>query len=241
MNNRINIANILGRYGDGIKLYDVQRGKYLIFDSIGEDDNIYLTEEGSDIEVAYNEYATLFDVAIYPNAATMLIPSPNNPDWKHFFQPGDVVVEEDGNMWFLVNKVSSDYRHFSALYAIDLRNGEISNNFNEECNMVTDQCFLVSASEYDVFIDKIQKKDNGTLDGTLLKVIPHRYNFKPKDWCLMRDTDEGYDKWTLCQFSHSVYEDRAYYVAVGGKEYTECIPYEGNESLLGTDKKTIRT
>ena len=92
MNNRINIANILGRYGDGIKLYDVQRGKYLIFDSIGEDDNIYLTEEGSDIEVAYNEYATLFDVAIYPNAATMLIPSPNNPDWKHFFQPGDVVV-----------------------------------------------------------------------------------------------------------------------------------------------------
>lgn len=236
MRNRINIADILGRYDDGIKLYDVQRGKYLVFDRIGEDDNIYLTEEGSDIEVAYNEYATLFDVAIYPDAATMLIPSPNNPDWKHFFQPGDVVIDENGNMEFLVNKVSSDYRHISALYAIDLRNGEVSNHFNEECNMTADQFCLVPISEYNAFVANIEKKYNGEFDSTLLKVTPHRHNFKPKDWCLMRDTDEGYDKWILCQFSHIVYEDRAYYIAVGGKEYTECIPYEENESLLGTNK-----
>lgn len=236
MKNRINIAEILSRYGDGIKLYDVQRGKYLIFDRIGEDDNIYLTEEGSDIEVAYNEYATLFDVAIYPNAATMLIPSPNNPDWKHFFQPGDVVINEDENMEFLVNKVSSDYRHISALYAIDLRNGEISNSFNEECNMTADQFNLVANSEYGIFINKIQKKYNGVLDGIQLKVVPNIFDFRPKDWCLMRDKNED-EQWCLCQFSHyHCYKNETYFIAVGGRSYTECIPYERYENLLGTNK-----
>lgn len=235
MKKRINIAEILGRYGDGIKLYDVQRGVHVIFDSIINDDEILLHEEGRDEEVIHNKYATSFNISVYPDAATMLIPSPNNPDWKHFFQPGDVVIQENENMELLVNKVSSDYRHFSALYAIDLRNGEISDNFNEECNMTTDQFCLVSDSEYGIFIDKIQKKYNGTLDGTLLKVVPNRHNFKPKDWCLVRDSDD--DEWELCIFAR--YHNKNYnsYITVGGGEWFQCISYEGNENLLGTNKK----
>lgn len=329
MKKRCDIAKILNHCGGGIKLYDVQRGMPVIFDSIINDDEILLHEEGSCEEIIYNKYATLLNVSVYPNAATMLIPSPNNPDWEHFFTPGDVVIQEDDNMMLLVDKVSSDYRHFSALYAINLLNDEISKDFNSECNMDASMFNIVSDERANDFIDKLEEHFGGKFNVEtwridekyhegdyltihfsgvrstfILKSIDYktgmvkrhasiscdkklhldtgghvrilelepatedeiseltdilrannkRWNpetlkvenavdikehvFKPKDWCLMRDIDQGYRQWILCQFSHLTYEDITYYVAVGGKEYTECIPYEGNEELLGTDKPT---
>ena len=108
MKKRCNIAKILNHCGKGIKLYDVQRGMPVVFDSIINDDEIRLHEEESGEEIIYNKYATLFNVSVYPNAATMLIPSPNNPDWEHFFTPGDVVIQEDDDIMLLVDKVSYD-------------------------------------------------------------------------------------------------------------------------------------
>lgn len=332
MKKRCDIAKILNHCGGGIKLYDVQRGMPVIFNGIINDDEILLHEEGSCEEIIYNKYATLLNVSVYPNAATMLIPSPNNPDWEHFFTPGDVVIQEDDNMMFLVDKVSSDYRHFSALYAINLLNDEISKDFNSECNMDASMFNIVSDESANDFINKLEEHFGGKFNEEtwridennekyhegdyltiyfsggrsvfILKSIDYKtglvkrhasiscdkklyldsvgyvyisdlnyatedeiseltdilrannkrwnpetlkvenavdikeYVFKPKDWCLMRDIDQGYRQWILCQFSHLTYEDITYYVAVGGKEYTECIPYEGNEELLGTDKPT---
>lgn len=329
MKKRIDIAKILNHCGEGIELYDVQRGMPVIFDSIINGDEILLHEEESGEAIIHNKYATLLNVSVYPNAATMLIPSPNNPDWEHFFIPGDVVIQEDDNMMFLVDKVSSDYRHFSAFYAINLLNDEISKDFNSECNMNASMFNIVSDESANDFVDKLEEHFGGKLNKEtwridegyhegdyltiyfsggrstfILKSIDYKtglvkryasiscdkklyldsvgyvyisdlnpatedeiseltdilrannkrwnpetlevedavdikeYVFKPKGWCLMRDIDQGYRQWILCQFSHLTYEDITYYVAVGGKEYTECIPYEGNEELLGTDKPT---
>ena len=58
--------------------------------------------------------------------------------------------------------------------------------------------------------------------------------FKPKDWVLTREDFE--DKWALNIFSHAVWDEEEqcyHYYCVGGWNY-ECIPYEGNEHLLGT-------
>lgn len=60
--------------------------------------------------------------------------------------------------------------------------------------------------------------------------------FKPKDWCLMRDADD--DEWELCifaRYNNNNYNNKSY-ITIGGGEWFQCIPYEGNESLLGTDK-----
>lgn len=56
------------------------------------------------------------------------------------------------------------------------------------------------------------------------------------DLCLMRNSDG--DLWKLCQFAFNRTEkiDYPLFVAVGGLEYYQCIPYEGNEQLLGTSK-----
>ena len=57
--------------------------------------------------------------------------------------------------------------------------------------------------------------------------------FKPFDKVLMRDAVRGEDDWTLCQYSH-FWEETNEHVAMGGLRYEFCIPYEGNEHLLGT-------
>lgn len=64
--------------------------------------------------------------------------------------------------------------------------------------------------------------------------ISKSFIFKPKDWCLMKD-DNTHNKWCLCQFSYV--DEYDFVIAVGGLAYSQCIPYEGNETLLGTTIK----
>lgn len=59
-------------------------------------------------------------------------------------------------------------------------------------------------------------------------------DLKPMDWCLMRN--ESTLPWDLCQFAYKTHLSRYPFAAVGGHVYVECIPYKGNEHLLGTTK-----
>ena len=62
--------------------------------------------------------------------------------------------------------------------------------------------------------------------------LPKKCEFKPMDWCLMRDKKET---WKLCQFSFFDGDYEAPYNAVGGNWFDECIPYnEETKHLLGT-------
>lgn len=56
--------------------------------------------------------------------------------------------------------------------------------------------------------------------------------FKPFDKVLVRGVDE--QEWECSLFSHIT--EGGYYVCVGSW-WLQCIPYEGNEHLLGTTKK----
>lgn len=55
--------------------------------------------------------------------------------------------------------------------------------------------------------------------------------FKAKDWVLVRDGEK--EKWKLDIFSHFVDGNLFPYICIGSY-YSECIPFEGNEALLGT-------
>ena len=56
----------------------------------------------------------------------------------------------------------------------------------------------------------------------------HVSQFKPFDKVLVRDTGKGY--WRTSFFSHTSGD---WYVCTGN-EWRQCIPYEGNEHLVGT-------
>ena len=60
-----------------------------------------------------------------------------------------------------------------------------------------------------------------------------KHEFKPKEWVLVRDTDE--QNWRLGIYSHYDKDNHFPYRCIG-MAYMQCIPYEGNEHLLGTSK-----
>ena len=60
-----------------------------------------------------------------------------------------------------------------------------------------------------------------------------KYDFKPFDQVLVRASNLG--NWNLHLFAR-VREEEYKYECLGGLRYKECIPYQGNEHLLGTNK-----
>lgn len=99
----------------------------------------------------------------------------------------------------------------------------------EEKKFITSHCknLRVATTEDKFFFDGVKASYDENRKDSL--------QFKPKDWCLMRYG--SMTQWVLCQFAYqrpSLY--RKEFVAVGGQIYRECIPYEGNEQLLGTSK-----
>lgn len=61
------------------------------------------------------------------------------------------------------------------------------------------------------------------------KVLPESWTPKVFEYCLMGFECDKYDRYELCQFA---FKDEFYH-AVGGSRYPVCIPYKGNEKLLG--------
>lgn len=59
--------------------------------------------------------------------------------------------------------------------------------------------------------------------------------FKPFDKVLCRDSSD--DMWKANLFSHEAPKYAYPYYMCGGNFYKQCIPYEGNESLVGTTNK----
>ena len=64
--------------------------------------------------------------------------------------------------------------------------------------------------------------------------VVQRYDFKPYDRILYWSHLNG--QWIAGLFSHYANNTDNDVVAVGGDYYCSCIPYEGNEHLLGTNK-----
>ena len=62
--------------------------------------------------------------------------------------------------------------------------------------------------------------------------IKKEYKFKPFDRVLVRDYDE--EEWGINLFSHYASVDSYRFVCSGNEGFNQCIPYEGNEELLGT-------
>lgn len=76
-------------------------------------------------------------------------------------------------------------------------------------------------SEYEYLLNEEKKNEE------------KKYDFKPFDQVLVRASNLG--NWNLHLFAR-VREEEYKYECLGGLRYKECIPYQGNEHLLGTNK-----
>jgi hypothetical protein len=103
---------------------------------------------------------------------------------------------------------------------------------------------LATEEEKRILFDALAKKGKAW-DAKKKQVVDlkTKCEFKPMDLCLMKYIGQYNNRgWELCQYAYTEHrvsssgEQRDFYHAIGGEIYAECIPYKGNEHLLGTKK-----
>ena len=229
--NNINIIEILKDCPKGMKLYSPLLGDVTF--------NGFDPTCSATINVKYNQNncANFFETGLYYNregAECLLFPSSEMRDWSKFFKRGDVVITNGGGMTAIFDGWANDtYTEFNTtiLYC--------DGNTDEEENCDTLLFRKATEEERKQFIEKAERAFNGKYNPETLKVEPVNPTcpFKPFDKVLVRnyDTDEWlpgffyrFDKgWNYPYHIMNLHHLTDY-------AYLYCIPYEGNEHLLGT-------
>ena len=164
----------------------------------------------------------------------VLFPSSKMRCWTKFFKRGDVVYNPNSGMLAIFEGwVNNDYTEFNTTL-----NYYNDHTFGEEEVCATD-CFVKATGKQRAeFIAATEKHYGGkynpeTLQVESVKVVEPKCPFKPFDKVLVRDN--GYGVWRVAHFSHYDSE-REYPYVTTACGYKQCVSYEGNEYLLGTNK-----
>lgn len=229
MENNINIAEILKDCPEGMKLYSPLFGEVTLGKS--GSDNISIFSKNDDGNIIFNTFAEngLF-YSGYSQSQCLLFPSSEMRDWSKFFKRGDVVITNGGGMTAVFDGWANDtYTEFNTTINL-YYNGTTG---KEE---VGDTLLFRKATEEErkQFVEKAERAFNGKYNPETLQVEPVKPKcpFKPFDKVLVRDEEEYV--WYANYFSHYEGNDKEYPYACIDSSYRYCIPYEGNEHLLGT-------
>ena len=234
MENKINIAEILRDYPKGTKLYSPLYGECNLDEVCTSDRETYpitlLTSVDSSANFTKNgHYVTGFE-----DAECLLFPSDKMRCWDKFFKRGDVVYNPHSQMYAVFECwANDDYTEFNTTI-----NHYKDNTFGKE-EVCDTECFVKANDEQKaLFIAAAEKYYGGkynpeTLQVEPVKVAEPKCSFKPFDKVLVR---YGNGIWGATFFSRYDNKSAWAYVGVDCINWEQCIPYEGNEHLLGTDK-----
>ena len=111
-------------------------------------------------------------------------------------------------------------------------------NAGKESVLETDQPFLyinsagaiTYGSNMNTFVNNTEKKEVSASDVLSWKPVKPKPVLKPFDRVLVRDLEEN--KWDLSFYGYE--GDCGEFYACNGSYWCQCIPYDGNEHLLGT-------
>lgn len=145
------------------------------------------------------------------------------------FKEGDVLINKEGRLYLIVNKINNCTGKAAILYS--------DGNFIAEATFAlpVEGLALATPSDRNKLFSFLVRKGY-KYDKKQHKLI--KQEFKPFDKVLVRNnTDQN---WTISQFSYYDEDDEKYpFICINNFFYSYCIPYEGNEYLLGTTKSLI--
>ena len=234
MENKINIAEILRDMPKGTKLYSPLFGECEL---IGVDNSKYsiaIKTQRTDGEISKGimKDGRYFDG--YEDAECLLFPSDRMRCWGKFFKRGDIVYNPHSQIYAVFECwVNDDYTEFNTTI-----NYYKDHTFGEE-EVCDTECFVkVNDEQKTLFIAAAEKHYGGkynpeTLQVEPIKVAEPKCSFKPFDKVLVRC---GNGIWGATFFSRCDNKSAWAYVGVDCINWEQCIPYEGNEHLLGTNK-----
>lgn len=163
------------------------------------------------------------------------------------FKDGDIAFGDYGNRQyvFIVSGKTGLSEGYSSFISLDLSSLILSMTCRTTF-FKKDICKLRLATEEEkkqLFSALEKKGERWDAEKKQIVDLKPKYEFKPMDLCLMKYIGKYNNRgWELCQYAYtehrvsSIGEQRDFYHAVGGEIYAECIPYKGNEHLLGTKK-----
>lgn len=235
MENKINIAEILRDMPKGTKLYSPLLGKCECIGVVNSKYPIVIKAQsvnGAGIKY-FTENGRFIDG--FEGATCLLFPSAKMRDWSKFFKRGDVRVDSDLETAVVFNGwANDDYTKFNT--AIDYY--KIRDSWGKEDICCTLLFRKATNEERAEFIAAAERHYGGKYDPETLQVRPvkedfkHKCSFKPFDKVLVRRNEDSV--WRCELFSHyNTFNKQCPYVCLSSV-YKYCIPYEGNQHLLGT-------
>lgn len=165
----------------------------------------------------------------YDGSEPLLFPSKEMRDWNKFaWQKGDILVNEN-NAHIIFKKFTDDtYTTFIGRHYL---NKNYKNYVPGRYTCVTQHFHIEESNAAQIYIYNIEEKIGGKLDLKTLEIEKPKCEFKTFDKVLGRNEKD--DVWEADLFSHYREESQYPFRCIGfSRKY--CIPYEGNEHLLGT-------
>ena len=165
----------------------------------------------------------------YDGSEPLLFPSKEMRDWNKFaWQKGDILVNEN-NAHIIFEKFTDDtYITFIGRHYL---NKNYKNHVPGRYTCVTQHFHIEESNAAQIYIYNIEEKIGGKLDLKTLEIEKPKCEFKTFDKVLGRNEKD--DVWEADLFSHYREESQYPFRCIGfSRKY--CIPYEGNEHLLGT-------
>lgn len=227
---KINIAELLKDCPKGMELYSPIFGE-LKFNEVNAINNRILVVQQNDCIAEFESDGRLINCK---NGECLLFPSKDQRDWSKFvppcqFKDGDVVAGENCVCSYITifRKFIDDtsFSHHVCLTSFgNFKVDDISDNANLRLATEEEKTKLFDAIKANGYKWNEETK-------TLEKLTPNKFDItalKPFDKVLMRSSNAR--EWVGTFYSH--YSNNKFYGC--GMCCDQCIPYEGNEHLLGT-------
>lgn len=235
MEAKINIAKILKDKSQGTKLYSSACGKCELKEA---DDKSFKVSFYSSKFGFMNGGEGTFDKNgnLYDDGECIVFPSKEMRDWSKFaWKKGDILVNKDGNVHIIFEGFENDtYKTFHGKNYLWEEGGNIVNFEEDEDYMQTSEFNKANKEDAQEYIHKIEKELGGKLNMETLEIGKPQLEFKPLDYVLCKST-ACYDMKAYNLFQYAYQNKEGAHIMVGGAAFMECIPYIGNEELLGKE------
>lgn len=228
----INIAEILRDYKENeIILYTTMFGN-AFFKGITSKGGIIL-ESTNTVDISLDANGRILQAQ---SGECNVFPSAEMRDWNKFFKHGDVVVsQKDGDMFVFDCWAKRNYTKMTIIDYFDKPSSFGGNEFRlKRLTVKTEDFQKADEEQRKLFFDLLEQSYTIVVDcGRITSVGKKAPHFKTYDKVLVRNRKQS---WKIDMFSHYEQFGSFRYRTLGGY-YEYCIPFDGNEHLVGVEVK----
>lgn len=228
----INIAEILRDYKENeIILYTTMFGN-AFFKGITSKGGIIL-ESTNTVDISLDANGRILQAQ---SGECNVFPSAEMRDWNKFFKHGDVVVsQKDGDMFVFDCWAKGNYTKMTIIDYFDKPSSFGGNEFRlKRLTVKTEDFQKADEEQRKLFFDLLEQSYTIVVDcGRITSVGKKAPHFKTYDKVLVRNRKQS---WKIDMFSHYEQFGSFRYRTLGGY-YEYCIPFDGNEHLVGVEVK----